>query len=77
MECEMASLRARDAFEPASLPRGRKAIGVHWVYAFKYNPDGSIIRGKEKARLVAQNFSQCPEDFDETYAPVARMTSIH
>ena len=42
----------------------------------KYNPDGSIIRGKEKGRLVAQGFSQRPEDFDETYAPVAKMTSI-
>jgi Reverse transcriptase (RNA-dependent DNA polymerase) len=41
--------------------------------------DGNIrcIRGKEKARLVAQGFSQRPEDFDETYAPVAKMTSIH
>jgi hypothetical protein len=26
----------------------RKAIGVRWVYAYKYNPDGTIIRGKEK-----------------------------
>ena len=71
MECEITSLHAHNAFKPASLPRGRKAIGVHWVYAFKYNPDGSIIHGKEKARLVAQCFSQRPEDFDETYAPVA------
>ena len=55
---------------------GRKAIGVRWVYAYKYHPDSSIIRGKEKARIVAQGFSQRPEDFDETYAPVAKMTSI-
>ena len=76
MEREMASLRSRNAFEPTILPPGRKAIGVRWVYTFKYNPDGSIIKGKEKARLVAQGFSQRPEDFDETYAPVAKMTSI-
>ena len=76
MDREMDSLRSRQAFEPADLPKGRKAIGVRWVYAFKYNPDGTIIRGKEKARLVAQGFSQRPEDFDETYAPVAKMTSI-
>jgi len=76
MEREMESLRARNAFEPAVLPPDRKAIGVRWVYAYKYNPDGTIIRGKEKARLVAQGFSQRPEDFDETYAPVAKMTSI-
>ena len=73
---ELDSLTDRHAFEPTDLPVGRKAIGVRWVYAYKYNPDGSIIRGKEKARLVAQGFSQRPEDFDETYAPVAKMTSI-
>jgi hypothetical protein len=76
MEREMDSLRVRNAFEPAKLPPGRKAIGVRWVFAYKYNPDGSIIRGKEKARLVAQGFSQRSEDFDETYAPVAKLTSI-
>lgn len=77
MERELESLRLRRAFEPADLPPGRKAIGVRWVYAFKYNLDGTIIRGKEKAQLVAQGFSQRPEDFDETYAPVVKMTSIH
>jgi hypothetical protein len=76
MEREMDSLRSRNAFEPCVLPSGRKPIGVRWVYAYKYNPDGTIIRGKEKARLLAQGFSQRPEDFDETYAPVAKMTSI-
>jgi hypothetical protein len=42
----------------------------------KYNPDGTIIHGKEKAHLIAQGFSQQPENFDEMYAPVAKMTSI-
>src|SRR5277367_5631376 len=77
MDREMASLDTRHAFEPADLPVGRRAIGVWWVYAYKYNPDGSIIKGKEKAHVVAQGFSQRPEDFDETYALVAKMTSIH
>jgi hypothetical protein len=76
MAREFDSLTARNAFEPADLPPGRKAIGVRWVFAYKYNPDGTIIHGKEKGRLVAQGFSQRPEDFDETYAPVAKMTSI-
>ena len=59
-----------------SLPPGRKPIGVRWTYDYKYNPDGSIIRGKEKARLVAQGFSQRLEDYGETYAPVVKLTSI-
>jgi len=47
-----------------------------WTYDYKYNPDGSIIRGKEKARLVAQGFGQRPEDFGETYAPVVKLSSV-
>ena len=76
MDCEMASLCAQNAFELADLPAGHRAIGVWWVYVYKYNPDGSIIKGKEKARIIVQGFSQHPEDFDEPYAPMVKMTSI-
>src|SRR6202522_875307 len=76
MQRELDSLEERKAFERTTLPPGRKAVGVRWTYDYKYNPDGSIIRGKEKARLVAQGFSQRPEDFGETYAPVVKLTSV-
>lgn len=76
MKAEMASLHTQGVLRPATLPPGRKAIGVRWVYAFKLNPDGSIIRGKEKARLVTQGFSQHPDDYGNTYAPVATLRSI-
>ncbi|RDB14617.1 Retrovirus-related Pol polyprotein from transposon TNT 1-94 [Hypsizygus marmoreus] len=76
MQREYASLQERGVFQPTTLPKGRKAIGVRWVFDYKLNPDGSIIRGKEKARLVAQGFNQRPEDYGNTYAPVAKMTSI-
>jgi len=76
MDREMASLKERNVFKLMVLPSGWKAIGTRWVYAYKYHPDGSIIRGKEKARLVAQGFSQCPEDYGDTYSPVAKMASI-
>jgi Reverse transcriptase (RNA-dependent DNA polymerase) len=76
MQHEVDSLEEQGVFECTTLPAGWKAIGCHWVYAYKYNPDGSIICGKEKACLVAQGFSQCPEDYGSTYAPVAKTTSI-
>src|ERR1700678_4055587 len=76
MQQELDSLAERKAFERTTLPSGRKAVGVRWTYDYKYNPDGSIIRGKEKARLVAQGFSQRPEDFGETYAPVVKLSSV-
>ena len=76
MKREFDSLEQRNAFERTFLPDGRKAIGVRWTFDYKYNPDGSVIVGKEKARLVAQGFSQRPEDFNETYAPVVKLTSV-
>jgi hypothetical protein len=76
MKREFDSLETRKAFERTTLPPGRKAIGVRWTYDYKYHPDGSIIRGKEKARLVAQGFSQRPEDYGETYAPVVKLASV-
>ena len=76
MQREYDSLESRKAFERTTLPRNRKAIGVWWTYDYKYHPDGSIIRGKEKARLVAQGFSQRPEDYGETYAPVVKLSSV-
>ena len=77
MQREIDSLEERRSFERTTLPAGRKAIGVRWTYDYKYEPDGSIIHGKEKARLVAQGFSQRPEDYDETYAPVVKLVSVH
>lgn len=40
------------------------------------HPDGSIIVGKEKACLVAQGFSQQPEDYGEAYMPVVKLMSV-
>jgi hypothetical protein len=58
MRREYESIQERGVFKPVSLPASRKAIGLRWTYDYKYNPDGSIIRSKEKARLVTQGFSQ-------------------
>ncbi|KAJ3518554.1 hypothetical protein NMY22_g13616 [Coprinellus aureogranulatus] len=59
------------------LSRSNESTGCgEMVYDYKYNPDGSILWGFEKARLVAQGFSQRPDSYDETYAPVARLSTI-
>ncbi|KAF0926070.1 hypothetical protein E2562_021786 [Oryza meyeriana var. granulata] len=47
-----------------------------WVYKVKKNAAGEVI--KHKARLVAKGYVQQPGvDFDEVFAPVARIESVH
>ena len=76
MDREKQSLLDMGAFEEADLPPGQKAIGLKWVYDYKTDALGVKIPGKEKARLVAQGYSQHPGQYGETYAPVAKLASV-
>ena len=58
MGCEEQSLQEMGAFEEVDLPPGQNMVGLIWVFANKMDADGVVIPGKEKARLVAQGFSQ-------------------
>jgi hypothetical protein len=50
-------------------------VGTKWVFHNKQDEHGVVTRNK--ARLVAKGYSQVKGlDFDETYAPVARLESI-
>ena len=52
-----------------------KAIGCKWVYSIKLCSDGTLDR--YKARLVALgNRQEYKVDYEETFAPVAKMTTI-
>jgi hypothetical protein len=50
-------------------------IGTKWVFKDKQGEDGEVVRNK--ARLVAQGFSQVEGLYlEETFAPVARLEAI-
>ncbi|GJU09533.1 retrovirus-related pol polyprotein from transposon TNT 1-94 [Tanacetum coccineum] len=53
-------------------PYGKTIIGSKWVFRNKRDETGIVI--KNKARLVAQDYNlQEGIDYDETFAPVARL----
>ncbi|CAA7013023.1 unnamed protein product [Microthlaspi erraticum] len=59
----------------SALPDGVNVVGTKWIFKNKTDDAGSIVRNK--SRLVTQGYSQVEGvDFDETFAPVARLESI-
>jgi hypothetical protein len=59
-----------------NLPLGHYAIGLKWVLKLKYNEAGDLV--KHKARLVTKGYvQQHGIDFDEVFAPIVRMESVH
>ncbi|KAK8939176.1 hypothetical protein KSP39_PZI011715 [Platanthera zijinensis] len=56
-------------------PKDHPIIGTKWVFRNKLDDQGVIVRNK--ARLVAQGYSQQEGiDYDQTFAPVARLEAI-
>ena len=57
-------------------PQGANIVGSKWVFCTKKDAAGNVVC--YKAHLVAQGFSQVPSvDYFDTYAPVAKLASIH
>ncbi|KAE8217198.1 hypothetical protein CF326_g9530 [Tilletia indica] len=75
MDDEFKSLIEMRTWELCHPPPGRKLIGCRWVYKIKTDPEGRAIR--KKSRLVAQGYTQVEGiDYDETFAPVARLSAL-
>ena len=72
---EYDSIMRNEVLEVVPRPEGKSLVTSRWIYKVNYVADGSIE--KHKARFVAWRFSQVEGiDYDETFAPVARYTSI-
>ena len=78
MQDELTSFTRNEVWSLMERPSGKdhNIIGTKWIFKNKQDEHGTIIRNK--ARLVAQGYSQVEGlDFDENFAPVARLEYIH
>ena len=77
MQEELHQFELNNVWELVNSPDPRKhnIIGTKWMYRNKQDEHGQVVRNK--ARLVAQGYTQIEGiDFDETFAPVARLEAI-
>ncbi|GJZ05263.1 putative ribonuclease H-like domain-containing protein [Tanacetum coccineum] len=75
MQEELLQFKLQQVWTLVDLPNGKTTIGTKWVYRNKKVERGIVI--KNKARLVAQGYTQEEGiDYDEVFAPVARMEAI-
>ena len=75
MQDELLEFTRNDVWYLVPRPSHVNVIGTKWIFKNKNDADGIVIRNK--ARLVAQGYTQIEGiDYDETFAPVARLESI-
>lgn len=72
---ELNQFARNDVWELVPRPLKVNVVGTKWNFKNKSDEEGNTVRNK--ARLVAQGFSQIKGiDFDETFALVTRFESI-
>ena len=75
MQEELNQFKRSEVWDLVPRPEGMNVIGTKWIYQNKSDENGTVT--SNKARLVAQGYNQIEgRDFDENFAPVARLESI-
>ena len=72
---ELIQFERQKVWKQVPRPKDNSVIGTKWVFTNKLDEDGIVTRNN--AILAAKGYSQEEGiDYDETYAPVARLEAI-
>ncbi|GMI75369.1 cysteine-rich RLK (RECEPTOR-like protein kinase) 8 [Hibiscus trionum] len=75
MEEKINAIEKNKTWQLSTLLEGYKPISVKWIFKTKKSATGEVER--YKARLVVKGYTQKQGvDYDEVFAPVARMETI-
>lgn len=76
MNVKMSALTSNHTSYLVPLPLSANIFGCRWFYRHKFDSSGKLDH--YKGHLVAQGFyQQTSLDFDETFSPVVKPTTIH
>eukprot|EP00253_Pinus_taeda_P020723 PITA_20723 len=72
---ELEQIEDNNTWELVPRPHDKNIIATKWIFKNNLNENGEVIRNK--ARLVCKGYSQQEGiDFEETFAPIARLEAI-
>ena len=72
---EYDSIVCNSVWDVVPRPKNKSVVSSSWLYKVKQVADGSV--DKSKARFLARGFSQVEQiEYDETFSPIARYSSI-
>jgi hypothetical protein len=75
MNDKLDQIEKNNTWEMVHRLEGKNIIGSKWIFKNKLNEQGQVVRNK--AILVCKCYAQIEGlDFDETFAPVARLEAI-
>ena len=75
MNEELDQIEKNHTWELVPRPHDKNIIGTKWIFKNKLNENGDVIRNK--ARLVCKGYTQQEGiEFEENFAPVARLEAI-